>query len=219
MVNSYKGGNRMLGKKHRAAAKITTLLGNNTEFHGDIVVQGDARIDGNVDGNVQAQGILIIGSTGRISGNITVKTAVIGGEVLGNIIAQERVELTTTAKVLGDISMKTLIVDENAVFQGNCDMNQEVPEKRCELTPAKPTRNGKKSARAALEEALKEVEEENQEEPSFDSNKTEPDLQAIQPSKNISELELSEEENLSVKLQENQQPSEDSQAETEKEEG
>lgn len=55
-----------------------------------------------------------------------------------------------------------LVVDERAIFQGKCDMYQEeVTGKKASKPSAKATRAGKKSAKAAIAEALKEVEEEN----------------------------------------------------------
>lgn len=143
--------------------KITTLLGQGSEFVGDITAQGSIRVDAKVTGNITATGTLIVGATGAIDGNIEADAVLIGGEVFGNIVATEKAELTATAKVLGDITTKVIVIDEKAVFQGKCDMNQEMPERRGKVS-AKAVRAGKKSAKAALAEALKEVEAANNEE-------------------------------------------------------
>jgi cytoskeletal protein CcmA (bactofilin family) len=151
----------MAGKKGRSRIKLTTILGNETEFQGDIQAKGSARVDGSINGNVKVTGSLVIGACGYVNGNIEAETAIIGGEVIGNVQATERVELTSSAKVIGDINTKMIVIDGNAVFQGRCDMNQEVPEsgKKRQL-PGKMMRTGRKSAKAAIEEALKEVAEE-----------------------------------------------------------
>lgn len=143
--------------------KITTLLGQGSEFLGDVTAQGSIRVDAKVAGNVSATGTLIVGAAGSIDGNIEANAVLIGGEVLGNIVATEKAELTATAKVLGDITTKVIVIDEKAIFQGKCDMNQEMPERRGKVS-AKAVRAGKKSAKAALAEALKEVEAANDEE-------------------------------------------------------
>lgn len=139
--------------------QISTLIGKGSELAGDFSVQGSARIDGRVNGNVTVTGTLIVGSKGSISGNVSAKAVVIGGEVLGDINAPEKTELTATAKVLGDIATQIIVIDENAVFQGKCDMNQAAPDKKAKNRVAKATRVGKKTAKAAIAEALKEVEE------------------------------------------------------------
>lgn len=143
--------------------KITTIIGVGAECNGDFSAQGSARIDGCVNGNVTVTETLIVGTAGCVNGDIFAKSVIVGGEVIGNINAPDKAELTATAKVLGDISTAVIVIDENAVFQGRCDMNQEVPGKR--LRPnTRALRAGKKSAKAAIAEALKEVEEASREE-------------------------------------------------------
>lgn len=143
--------------------KIATLLGQGSEYTGDINAQGSIRVDAKVTGNITTTGTLIVGATGTIDGNVEAEAVLIGGEVFGNIIANQKAELTSTAKVLGDITTQVIVIDEKAIFQGKCDMNQEMPERKGKVS-AKAVRAGKKSAKAALAEALKEVEEANNEE-------------------------------------------------------
>lgn len=152
----------MLGKKN-TEVKISTLLGAGSECNGDFSAQGSVRLDGKINGNVTATGTIIIGASGSVSGNISAEAVVIGGEVLGNITAPEKAELTATAKVLGDISTKVIVIDEHAVFQGKCDMNQETPDKKPKSN-VRAVRAGRKTAKAAIAEALKEVQEEAQRE-------------------------------------------------------
>lgn len=141
--------------------KISTLIGKGSELIGDFSVKGSARIDGKITGNVNVSGTLLVGATGSINGNVSANAIVVGGEVLGDITAPEKTELTATARVLGDVATKVIVIDENAVFQGRCDMNQTEPERKAKLKVASKTaRAGKKSAKAAIAEALKEVEEE-----------------------------------------------------------
>lgn len=150
----------MLNKQEKQV-QISTLIGKGSELEGDFNVQGSARIDGKVTGNVTVTGTLIVGAAGSISGNVTAKAVVIGGEILGDVCAPEKTELTATARVLGDVATSTIVIDENAVFQGKCDMNQAAPDKKAKNKAVKAAaRAGRKSAKAAIAEALKEVEEE-----------------------------------------------------------
>ena len=66
-------------------------------------------------------------------------------------------ELTSTARVIGDITTGGLVIDEKAVFQGRCDMNQDAGKKP--KPNNKAVKAMKKSAKSAIVEALKEVEE------------------------------------------------------------
>ncbi len=153
----------MLGKKSNEI-KISTMLGRGTEVKGDFAAAGSARIDGKIDGNVTINGALIVGAGASITGDVSANEILIGGEITGNVVAPEKAELTATAKVLGDITTKVIVIDEHAVFQGKCDMNQAVPTKKTKSDTAKAVRAGRKSAKAAIAEALKEAEAEALEE-------------------------------------------------------
>lgn len=148
----------MLAKKDNEI-KISTLIGQGAELNGDFSVPGSARIDGSVEGNVTVEGTLIVGTTGAISGNVTAESVIIGGEVHGDVETTQKAELTGTAKVLGDITTAVIVIDEHAVFQGKCNMNQPVPDKKVKAKAAKAAKASKKSAKDALAEALREVQE------------------------------------------------------------
>ena len=149
----------MLGKKN-ADTKMSTLIGAGAELTGDFTLDGSARIDGKIGGNVTVTGNLILGAGSIVTGDVQAASVLIGGEVTGNITAPEKAELTASAKVLGDIATKVIVIDEHAVFQGKIDMNQTVPDRKGKARTAKAVRAGRKSAKAAIAEALKEVEEE-----------------------------------------------------------
>lgn len=139
---------------------ITTLIGKGAVCGGDFTAEGSVRIDGTINGSVKVTGSLIVGAAGAIYGDVEAAGAMIGGEIQGNVVAPEKVELTATAKVIGDIQTATIVIDEKAIFQGKCDMNQETGTKRPRPS-ARAVRAGKRSAKAAIAEALKEVAAEN----------------------------------------------------------
>lgn len=150
-------------KNNSVSAKVSTLLGKGSIVEGGFKSEESARIDGIINGNVEINGLFVLGVDGKVYGDINAEAALIGGEVYGNIHAINKLEATETARIIGNIHTNLLVIDEHAIFQGNCDMNQEVADVK--KAPAKAVKSGKvgrKSAKAALAEALKEVEEENQ---------------------------------------------------------
>lgn len=153
----------------KSDVKITTIIGQGAECNGDFSAEGSVRIDGTVNGNVTVTGTLIVGAAGSINGDVSAQSTVVGGEIIGDVSVTEKTELTSTARVIGNISTVLIVIDENAVFQGSCNMNQEVPEKRSRLSH-KTARAGKRSAKEAIEEALKEVEAANREEAAASEN-------------------------------------------------
>ncbi|MCH5275952.1 MAG: polymer-forming cytoskeletal protein [Lachnospiraceae bacterium] len=138
--------------------KISTIIGKDVVVEGDFSSGGSVRLDGVVEGNVKVGGYLLVGVSGKIHGDVEAASVSIGGEVTGNVEAPEKAELTSTARVIGDIRTGVIVIDEKAIFQGKCDMNQE--ELKPRRRPPRENRAGKRSAKEALRDALKAAEEE-----------------------------------------------------------
>ncbi|ERJ94195.1 bactofilin family protein [Treponema lecithinolyticum] len=105
---------------HYDDISINTLIGAGSFIKGDVHIDGFIRFDGDIDGNIETTGRIIIGEKARVRGNITASAAVINGIVQGDLIAPEGVRLFSTAAVRGDIVTKKLFVEENVFMQGQC---------------------------------------------------------------------------------------------------
>lgn len=136
--------------------QITTIIGMAAECGGDFKADGSIRIDGTVNGSVTVTDTVVVGASGCINGDINAKKVIIGGEVYGNLNVPEKVELTSTARVIGDITTNGLVIDENAIFQGNCNMNQDASKR------SRPNKRAikemEKEAKSAISDALKDME-------------------------------------------------------------
>ena len=142
----------------KADSKITTIIGKGAVVDGDFIATGSVRLDGVVEGNVKVGGHLLVGVSGKIHGDVEAASIAVGGEVIGNVVAMDKTEMTSTARVIGDIRTNVIVIDEKAVFQGKCDMNQE--EAKPLRRPPRESRGSKRSAKEALRDALKAAEEE-----------------------------------------------------------
>jgi len=101
------------------------LIGVGTDIKGDIVSNGDLRIDGSLTGNLNTSGKLVIGETGKINGEITCKNSEVLGEIKGKIKVSELLSLKATAKIFGDIITKKLAIEPGKVVHLNCNMGEE----------------------------------------------------------------------------------------------
>jgi cytoskeletal protein CcmA (bactofilin family) len=102
--------------------KLESLIGANTEIQGELNVKGTLRIDGQVDGRLNAEWI-ILSETAVVKGEVTAKKIMVGGKVEGNLRAQEVVEIKAKGKVFGDIFTNKLSVREGGEFNGKIEMN------------------------------------------------------------------------------------------------
>jgi cytoskeletal protein CcmA (bactofilin family) len=108
------------GNKSISNEKMDTLIGKGTSFEGTVNAEGTIRLDGKIHGGLNITGNLIVGEEGAVKGNIKAENAFIAGVVEGNVIATSQLHITHTAKLIGDITVKNVIIDEGAVFVGNC---------------------------------------------------------------------------------------------------
>lgn len=106
-------------------AKISSIIGADMDVEGNIKAKDTIRVEGSVTGNVETEGALIISATGRVKGNVKGSSIVIGGVLEGDLVSNGKTEVISTGKVIGNMHTKSLIVDEDAVFQGQCVMNTD----------------------------------------------------------------------------------------------
>ena len=98
------------------------FVGDVVNFTGEVCFKSMLRIDGQFSGNVtSADGTLIV-STGAQVTNAVIKVAVakINGTVEGDILASKQLILGRTANVSGHVAAPALVVEEGALFNGQC---------------------------------------------------------------------------------------------------
>lgn len=113
--------------------KLESFIGANTTFRGDVETKGTLRIDGTLDGNVQADWV-ILGEKSAVTGDITGRSIIVGGSVEGNLKAKEIIEIKAKGRVTGDIEANKLTISEGGMFDGRSNMqNVESKEKVLEF--------------------------------------------------------------------------------------
>jgi cytoskeletal protein CcmA (bactofilin family) len=105
----------------RPAEPLVVSLHKGSQITGQLTFQGPAMIDGNVEGEIHCHGKLIIGEKADVRAKISGQIITIQGHVEGNVTAEE-VELTAPAQLCGNIITRRLIINEGAVFDGDCSM-------------------------------------------------------------------------------------------------
>lgn len=150
-----------------ALEQVGTIIGPGAVLDGPLTTKDSTRIDGTVKGNVTISGALIVGQEGKITGTVSAMNAYIAGEVTGNVSApQGKVEISDTGKVIGDVTCKGIIIDENAIFSGQCDMTgieKNSAEVAKERAVADKDASEDKSSEEKKEEGKDDKKEENKE--------------------------------------------------------
>jgi cytoskeletal protein CcmA (bactofilin family) len=117
------------------------LISNGTDITGDVKSNGDIRIDGTLKGNLTTKGKVVIGPTGKVSGEVFCKNSEVSGVIEGKINVGQLLNLKASSRILGDISTNKLSIEPGALFTGYCKMSEtenEVPSPPKEKESEKP---------------------------------------------------------------------------------
>lgn len=103
-------------------ANVSNSIVEGTKIVGDIVATNDIRIDGELKGNLDCNGRVIIGSQGKVEGKIMAQNGIIEGQFTGEIQVRELLSIKESATVYADIKTDKISIQPGAVFTGNCVM-------------------------------------------------------------------------------------------------
>lgn len=142
MFGSKKGGKPPKSE----ASQITTSIGEECVFEGNISTSSSTRIDGTLKGKIVGENIIIVGERGMISGEVKAVETIVFGKVEGTI-ESERLEIKSTGKVTGDIFINALIVEDGGAYNGRCTMDVGTPK----ILSQAPQETSKESSSGAIE--------------------------------------------------------------------
>jgi cytoskeletal protein CcmA (bactofilin family) len=108
----------------KTMGRVDSIIGADASLRGSYNSKHSIRVDGEIYGNITSEDGIIVGEKGMVRGNLVAKSVLIGGKVKGNITASQRLEVQGTAHVEGDLSAPILVIEEGAVFEGNCQMEE-----------------------------------------------------------------------------------------------
>jgi cytoskeletal protein CcmA (bactofilin family) len=129
-------------KSQEPISSTFSTVNANTRIIGEIYSDSDLRIDGAVEGNVNTKSKIILGPTARLTGDVVCQNADISCQVIGNVFVESQLKLNSSANIKGDIFTKTLIVESGALFNGRCEMGNNMKIKDFQnVKPAEKTKN------------------------------------------------------------------------------
>jgi len=97
-------------------------LARGSRIEGRLWFEGSVRIDGVVDGEIDAKGTVTIGDAATIRAQITAGSIIVKGKVVGDLVARKRIELHAPGRLDGNITTPSLVIHEGVVFEGHCSM-------------------------------------------------------------------------------------------------
>lgn len=120
------------------------IVSKGTKIVGDLISEGDLRIDGVVEGNLKTPGKVVVGKTGLIKGTLNGTDAYFEGKFSGKLSLSGTLTLKSTAHIEGEVVLGKLAVEPGATFNVTCSMKGAVKEFNKGEQQSRPTVTGTK---------------------------------------------------------------------------
>lgn len=109
------------------AERLNGFMDEGTEFDGELRFSELFRIDGRLRGKVVSENTLVVGETGQVEADIDCGEVSIRGAVSGRVRGRRSIELLAGARVTATLVAPKLVIEDGAVFQGDCNMGPAAP--------------------------------------------------------------------------------------------
>lgn len=115
-----------MSRSNEKLSDSVNAIGSGSTITGDINTGGDLRVDGTIKGKINTKGLLVLGETGLVEGEIICQNAIISGTIKAKIQVDELLSLKAKANLYGDIVANKLSIEPGANFTGSCSMGAAV---------------------------------------------------------------------------------------------
>ena len=104
-------------KKKTSTVSSASIITPGTNMKGEIRCEGNILLNGEFEGVIISQSEVVVGKSGRVSGEIQAAKLLVSGEFRGNFTG-EVIDIMPYGKVYGDVKVNNIIIEPNAVFEG-----------------------------------------------------------------------------------------------------
>ncbi len=120
---------------------VSNRINHGTELNGELISDGDIRVEGIIRGTLRCKSKVAIGQSGIVEGDIICKNADIEGKIHGDLEVNDTLILKSTAVVEGNIHTGKIVIENGARFNGVCSMGgKEKRNTNAEKANTTPTR-------------------------------------------------------------------------------
>jgi cytoskeletal protein CcmA (bactofilin family) len=110
-----------------ADSSEVTIVGAGARLEGNVISAGSLRIEGQVKGQINAEGDVELAPTSLVEADIRAQNVVVAGRFKGNIVVKNKSHLARGGRVDGNITSKALVVEEGGIFHGQSIMDTPAP--------------------------------------------------------------------------------------------
>ena len=104
-----------------------TVISRETVIVGDIRGTGQFVVSGEIHGDGELQGALILSATASWHGTVHAHQAIVAGKITGGLIVQDKLEIGYTAVIRGRVSASTVAIAKGAIVDGDIEITSGAP--------------------------------------------------------------------------------------------
>jgi cytoskeletal protein CcmA (bactofilin family) len=123
-----------------------TIVGAGARLEGNVVSAGSLRIDGQVKGQINADGDVSLSPQSQVEADIRAENVSVAGRFKGNIIVKGKAQLARGGRIDGNITSKTLVVEEGGIFHGQSIMDGSASSSASGQAASSAAKDGSKEA-------------------------------------------------------------------------
>ncbi len=105
-----------------ASQHNTVALGPRDRVVGQLYIEGDLRVAGIIEGEVEATGDVDIDDMAQVKASVAGQDVSIRGHVKGPVTAKKRLLVAKSGSLTGDVRVARLVIQDGASFSGNVAM-------------------------------------------------------------------------------------------------
>jgi cytoskeletal protein CcmA (bactofilin family) len=118
--------------------KQSAAIGPSMTIKGEIRAREELLVDGEVEGLLESQSLLTVGTNGKVRGNIKAREVAIFGSVHGNVEVTEKLAIREQGSLIGDIKCAGISIDDGAYFKGSIDIVRPEPKVTTKVVQSEP---------------------------------------------------------------------------------
>ena len=115
----------------------TTVIATGATINGEFHFTSRLHVDGEIEGKIISNNVIIIGKKGIIKGELQAEKLVVNGEFEGSADCAY-VEVLAGGKFLGNVLSKELMIESKAYFQGQSNIRIDEPGTKMNDTTVSP---------------------------------------------------------------------------------
>lgn len=127
MAESNQAGAMQLSTAGLEEEGYQMYLGQKCRLSGVLKIQGMARIDGFVEGEIYGSDLIQVGKEGKLEATVKAKDIVAQGPLRGDFIALQKIQLLAPATLEGKIDAPVFLLEEGVFVNGLLKMGMVRP--------------------------------------------------------------------------------------------